>query len=342
VVFTGTPNNIRVVDYAIAQKRAVGPKRTLIVGVSFLMALACGIGLAFLIEYLDDTVRSTEDVEGILHLPAVAMIPLGNNIKAKRLLAIGGKTNSPVPANGNGLRELLLSDLDKHSPVAEAYRHLRTSVLLSTAGRPPRTLLITSSVPSEGKTTTAVNTGISLAQTGSKVLVIDADMRRPRLHSIFNLKNDHGLSGLLSQEATESEIASAIQYEETSGLYVLTAGPVPPNPAELLGSNQMVRLISMVADKFTYVVFDSPPIAAFTDGVLIAAMVDAVLLVVHSGRSSRKVVARARKRLQDVGARIIGVVLNKVPSAGANSYQYYGGYYQHYSYEPGKSDDRTA
>lgn len=333
VVMTGTPNNIRVVDYAIAQKRPVGPKRTLIVGVSFLIALACGIGLAFLIEYLDDTVRSTEDVEGVLHLPAVAIIPLGNNIKPKRLLALGGKTNSPVPAtNGNGLQELLLSDLDKRSPVAEAYRHLRTSILLSTAGRPPRTLLITSSVPSEGKTTTAVNTGISLAQTGAKVLVVDADMRRPRFHSIFNLKNDHGLSELLSREATESEIAGAIQYEETSGLYILTAGPVPPNPAELLGSNQMMRLISMVADKFTYVVFDSPPIAAFTDGVLIAAMVDAVLLVVHSGKSSRKVVARARKMLLDVGARIIGVVLNKVAASGASSYDYYSGYYQHTHY----------
>jgi len=164
-------------------------------------------------------------------------------------------------------------------------------------------------VPSEGKTTTAVNTALSLVQTGARVLIIDADMRRPRIHSIFNLSNDNGLSALLSRETVESEISSAIQHDEESGLFILTSGPVPPNPAELLGSEQMVRLIATTSSDFTHVIVDSPPVAAFTDGVLIAAMVDGVLLVVHSGKSSRKVVARARKLLRDVGARIIGVVL---------------------------------
>ncbi len=332
VVMAGTPNNIRVVDYAIAQKTPVAPKRTMIVGLSFLVALGCGIGLAFLIEYLDDSVRSMEDIENFLHLPAVALIPQVGTTKPKRLSAVPGKNVGVVSINGNGSQEVLLTDVDKRSPVAEAYRHLRTSILLSTAGRPPRTLLITSSVPSEGKTTTAVNTAISLAQTGAKVLVIDADMRRPRIHSIFNLRNDNGLSSLLSREASESEISSAIQQDEESGLYILTAGPVPPNPAELVGSDQMLKLISAVTASFNHVVVDSPPVAAFTDGVLIAAMVDAVLLVVHSGKNSRKVVARARKLLQDVGARIIGVVLNKVPLAGSNSYYYYSGYYQNYHY----------
>jgi succinoglycan biosynthesis transport protein ExoP len=332
VVMAGTPNNIRVVDYAIAEKKPVAPKRTMIVGLSLLLSLGCGVGLAFFMEYLDDSVRSTEDVENFLHLPSVALIPQVGNAKPKRLLGPGAKKAALVSNNVNGTQELLLTDIDKRSPVAEAYRHLRTSILLSTAGRPPRTMLITSSVPSEGKTTTAVNTAISLAQTGAKVLVIDADMRRPRLHSIFNLNNDQGLSALLSRDATESEISSAIQYDEGSGLFILTAGPVPPNPAELVGSEQMLRFISTVTEKFAHVIIDSPPVAAFTDGVLIAAMVDAVLLVVYSGKSSRKVVARARKLLQDVGARIIGVVLNKVTAAGSNSYYYYSGYYQHYNY----------
>jgi capsular exopolysaccharide synthesis family protein len=331
VVMAGTPNNIRVVDYAIAQKKPVGPKRTVIVGLSFLVALGCGIGLAFLIEYIDDSLRSMEDVENFLHLPAVALIPQLDVTKPKRQLAFSAKKGALVSNNGNGSQEVLLTDVDKRSPVSEAYRHLRTSILLSTAGRPPRTLLITSSVPSEGKTTTAVNTAISLAQTGSKVLIIDADMRRPRIHSIFNLNNVNGLSALLSREVSESEISSAIQQDEKSGLYVLTAGPVPPNPAELLGSDQMLKLIAAVAARFNHVVVDSPPVAAFTDGVLVAAMVDAVLLVVRSGKNSRKVVARARKLLQDVGARIIGVVLNRVEAVGANSY-YYSGYYHHYQY----------
>ena len=333
VVITGTPNNIRVVDYAIPQKKPVAPRRTLIVGLSLLLSLGCGVGLAFLIEYLDDSVRSPEDIENFLHLPSVAVIPQIGKAKAKRLFSPTPK-NALVSHNGYSARQgLLLTGIEKHSPLAEAYRHLRTSILLSTAGRPPRTLLVTSSMPSEGKTTTAVNTAMSLAQTGAKVLIVDADMRRPRLHSIFNLNNDHGLSALLSCEASEAEVSSAIQHDEESGLFILTSGPVPPNPAELVGSEQMLRLITTVTPNFTHVVIDSPPVAVFTDGVLIATMVDGVLLVVHSGKSSRKVIARARKLLQDVGARIIGVVLNKVEAAGSNSYYYYSGYYQHSHYE---------
>ena len=181
-----------------------------------------------------------------------------------------------------------MTGIEKHSPLAEAYRHLRTSILLSTAGRPPRTLLITSSMPSEGKTTTAVNTAISLAQTGAKVLIVDADMRRPRLHQIFNLKNDRGLSRCFHVRHPMTEVSSAIQHDEESGLFILTSGPVPPNPAELIGSEQMLRFINTVTPDFTHVVIDSPPIAVFTDGVLIATMVDGVLLVVHSGKSFAK------------------------------------------------------
>jgi len=332
VVMAGTPNNIRFVDYAIAQKKPVSPQRTLVVALSFLGSLVFGVGLALFMEYLDDSIRSTEDVETFLHLPSVALIPLAGNVKAGRFRQLPGRKAIAQVGDGSGSREVLITELDKRSPVLEAYRHLRTSILLSTAGRPPRSLLITSSVPSEGKTTTAVNTAISLAQTGSKVLIIDADMRRPRLHSIFDLHNNNGLSSLLSREASEDEITQAIQYDKGADLYIMTAGPIPPNPAELVGSEQMLRLVSVVTSQFTHVVVDSPPIAAFTDGVLIASMVDAVLLVVHSGKSSRKVVERARKLLLDVGARIIGVVLNKVPTAGTNSY-YYSGYYQHYHYE---------
>jgi capsular exopolysaccharide synthesis family protein len=306
------------------------------------LSLACGIGLAFFIEYFDDTVRSTEDIENYLRLPSVALIPQSGVSKPSRLKGLRGKNGAMITTNGGAKQEVLLSEIDKRSPIAEAYRHLRTSILLSTAGRPPRTLLITSSVPSEGKTTTAVNTAMCLAQTGARVLIIDADMRRPRLHSIFNFSNATGLSSLLSREATEKEVLATVRHEETSGIYILPAGPVPPNPAELIGSEQMLKLLNIVTPSFTHVVIDSPPVAAFTDGVLIAAMVEGVLLVVHSGKSSRKVVMRARRLLTDVGARIIGVVLNRVTAAGTNSYYYYTGYYQHYGYRETPADSQEV
>jgi capsular exopolysaccharide synthesis family protein len=141
--------------------------------------------------------------------------------------------------------------------------------------------------------------------------------------------NQQGLSGLLSRDASDNEISSSIQHDDESGLFVLTSGPVPPNPAELLGSEQMIKFVSAVTASFAHVVIDSPPIAAFTDGVLIATMVDGVLLIVHSGKSSRKVVLRSRKLLQDVGARIIGVVLNKLEVSSSNSYYYYNHYYNY-------------
>src|SRR5689334_17280817 len=238
--------------------------------------------------------------------------------------------------NGNGAspakHEELLINVDSRSPLAEAYRHLRTSVLLSTAGHAPKSLLVTSSLPGEGKTTTAVNTAISLAQTGANVIIIDADMRRPRLKSIFGLQGTLGLSSILSSEVAEAEILGMIATDEQTGLNILTSGPIPPNPAELLGSPQMRNLLSTLQDRFSHVIVDSPPVSSFTDGVLIASMVDGVLLVVHGGKSSRHVVRRSRQLLQDVGAKIFGVVLNNT-SVDSHDYYYYQRYYSQKYYE---------
>jgi len=187
-------------------------------------------------------------------------------------------------------------------------------------------------LPAEGKTTTAINTAISLAQTGAKVLVIDADMRRPRLHSIFNASNAGGLSTILSSDLEESEILDIIQYDEDSKLYLMTSGPVPPNPAELIGSEQMTGLMKFLQVEFTHVIVDSPPIASFTDGVLIASMVDGVILVVNSGKSSRQVVRRSRQLLMDIGAKILGVVLNNVNLRSQENNYYYQSYYHRDNY----------
>jgi capsular exopolysaccharide synthesis family protein len=192
-------------------------------------------------------------------------------------------------------------------------------------------------LPSEGKTTTATNTAISLAQTGAKVLIIDADLRRPRLHSIFNADNNEGLSTLLSSELGESEILRVVKQDDETKLYLLTSGPVPPNPAELIGSEQMANLIKFLQTQFTHVVLDSPPIASFTDGVLISTMVDGVILVVQHGKSSRQIVRRSRQLLVDVGAKIFGVVLNNVNLKTQDSYYYYRSHYQDRYYRSDES-----
>lgn len=341
VIMASKPNNISIIDYAIAPDGPIGPNRTRTVLMAMLLSLGLGVGFALFLEYLDDTVHSTDEVERLLHLPALAVIPSAAGGVRRRLITPPGalqKRNGSPSDNPE-----LLMNVDGRSPLAEAYRHLRTSVLLSTAGRAPKSLLITSSLPGEGKTTTAVNTAMSLAQTGASVVIIDADMRRPRLRSIFGLADRAGLSSILSSDMTEAEMVALAQKEEVSGLWVLTSGPIPPNPAELLGSDQMRRLIAALQAAFTHVVVDSPPITSFTDGVLIASMVDGVLLVVHGGKSSRHVVKRARQLLNDVGAKIFGVVLNNV-NLQSHDYYYYQRYYgsQYYKSDMDEESERAS
>lgn len=349
VVLAGRPNNISVVDYAIVPDFPVGPARLRTVMLAFLLAFALGAALALFLEYLDDTVHSTDDVERFLRLPALAVIPAMSSASApRRLLSSAASLQKRNGGNGsNGHNPELLLNINGRSALAEAYRQLRTSVLLSTAGRAPKTLLVTSSLPGEGKTTTAVNTAISLAQTGASVVIIDGDMRRPRLRSIFDLPERDGLSSILSSDATPEDMLRSVARDESSGLFIMSSGPVPPNPAELLGSDQMRKLLATLSEKFTHVVIDSPPVNSFTDGVLIGSMVDGVLLVVHGGKSSRDVVRRSRQLLLDVGAKLVGVVLNNV-SVRSHEYYYYYQRYYHQSYyssaqpEPEKSASASA
>jgi succinoglycan biosynthesis transport protein ExoP len=340
VIMASKPNNISIVDYAIAPDGPIGPNRTRTVFIALFLALGLGVGLALLLEYLDDTVHSTDEVERLLHLPALAVIPSAVGSSRRRLF---GGSRALQKRNGHPAdNPELLMNVDGRSPLAEAYRHLRTSVLLSTAGRAPRSLLVTSSLPGEGKTTTAVNTAVSLAQTGASVVIIDADMRRPRLRSIFGLSERPGLSSILSSELAEADLLAMVSREPATGLHVLTAGPIPPNPAELLGSDQMRRLLATLQSEFNHVVIDSPPVNSFTDGVLISTMVDGVLLVVHGGKSSRHVVKRSRQLLQDVGAKIFGVVLNNVNLQPHDFYYYQRYYGARYYKNDGEEETETA
>jgi succinoglycan biosynthesis transport protein ExoP len=325
VVLAGTPNNIYVVDYAVTPDYPIGPQRIRTILMGLFLAFAGGIGLAIFLEYMNDSIRSTEDVGRWLRLPSIGVIPQIGGTARRRFLP----SLSLQRRDGNGQVQNspeLLTNVESRSALAESYRHLRTSVLLSSAGRAPKTLLVTSSMPAEGKTTTAVNTALSLAQTGANVLVIDADMRRPRVHSIFGINNHRGLSTILSNDMSEAEMLNLIIQHSESGLNLLPSGAIPPNPAELLGSDQMRRLIITLELTFDHIIIDSPPIGSFTDGVLASTLVDGVLLVVHSGKTSRSVARRTRQILQDVGAKIFGVVLNNV---NLREHDYY--YYQSYN-----------
>jgi len=337
---TARTNEVSVATYSRLPKVPIGPPRMRNIMIALLLSLIAGIGLAFLLDFLDDTVNSMEDVDRYIHLPALALIPASKSEKKGLLPLPGGTTQAPAGTNA-----LALVD-DARSPVAESYRHLRTSLLLSSAGQPPKTILVTSSQPSEGKTTTAINTAVMLAQTGAEVLIIDCDLRRPRLHAHFEISNSAGLTNWLSGERDVDRLIQ--QYEKLPNLKLLTSGPVPPNPAELLGSDEMRKLLGVLSERFAHIIIDSPPAISFTDASILSTMVDGVMLIVHGGKSSRAVVRRAKQQLLDVGAHIFGVVLNNVKLESQQDYYYAGyygyGYYSSYYSDPDdeKADDATG
>ena len=316
--------NVSQVEEARTPRSPIGPPRVRNIIIALLLSLGVGVGLAFLLDYLDDTLKSVEDVDRHLHLPTLALIPAPR--EARRLI---GRAPAPAAAPGDATALALIEDVC--SPVAEAYRHLRTSLLLSSAGQPPKTVLVTSSQPSEGKTTTVVNIATMLAQTGADVLVLDCDLRRPRVHAHFGMPNGRGVTNYLSGESRVSDLIQT--YDRLPNLKVLTSGPVPPNSAELLGSDEMRKLLYQLSEHFTHIVIDSPPAISFTDASILSTMVDGVMLVVHGGRSSRAVVRRAKQQLQDVGAHIFGIVLNNVQMGGTD-YYYYSNYYASNYYAP--------
>ncbi|HJY29490.1 MAG TPA: polysaccharide biosynthesis tyrosine autokinase [Pyrinomonadaceae bacterium] len=322
-------NEVSIATPSRLPKEPVGPPRLRNIIIAFLLSLAGGIGLAFLLDFLDDTVKSVEDVDRYIHLPALALIPSGRD---RRLPALSNGAPA-APANTTALAMIT----DARSPITESYRHLRTSLLLSSAGKPPKKILITSSQPAEGKTTTGINTAFMLAQTGAEVLMLDCDLRRPRLHAQFGIPNTKGLTTWLSGEKNLDGLIQ--QCDKAPNLKILTSGPVPPNPAELLGSEEMRKLLNTLSEHYAHIIIDSPPAISFTDASILSTMVDGVILVVHGGRSSRAVVRRAKQQLLDVGAHIFGVVLNNV-KVETHDY-YYSRYYSHY-YESDSEAEQGA
>jgi capsular exopolysaccharide synthesis family protein len=327
-------SNIRITERSGLPRSPVLPKRLNNILLSLVLSLIGGIGLVLFLDYINNKIETVEDIDRYLRLPALGVVPMFEGNKARKLLGKGGTGKELASTSGVARGgSVILTDVEATSPVAESYRQLRTALLLSSAGHAPRTLLITSSQPAEGKTTTSVNTAISLAQTGAAVLIVDADLRRPRVHKIFGLKNTAGLCNYLTGDA---DLSSLVQVAMPN-LYVLPVGPLPPNPAELLGSPRMKQVIETLSQNFDYVVIDSPPVASFADSLILSALVEGVILVVKGSVTPREMAQRTKTLLQSVGARILGVVVNQI-KLQPHDYYYYATYYSRYYY--GEGDKR--
>jgi capsular exopolysaccharide synthesis family protein len=301
--------NIYIVDRAEVPKGPVRPRRLLNVLFSMIVGLLGGVGIAFFLEYVDNTFKKPEDVEERLSLPLLGVIPSFAKPDLDERMETITHTN-------------------QKSTVSETYRALRTSILLSTV-EPAKSVVVTSSLEDEGKTTTATNLAITLAQMEKMVLLVDADLRKPKVHTLFGLDNSIGLSSFLARQV----VRDMIKTTQVPHLSIITSGPLPPNPSELLGSARMKEFLNIVTDKFDIVIFDTAPIITVTDTTILSDLVDGTVVVIRSSKTTFDVAKRGVKLLRDINAKILGVVLNNVDSQ-REGYRYLYPYY--YQYGPDK------
>jgi succinoglycan biosynthesis transport protein ExoP len=300
-----------------------------------------GIGLALFREYLDNTIKSPDDIESLAGLPSLAVVPAlpGSDGHHGRWRQLRHKTAHQTVS---GPRVETLSHTQPKSQISEAFRALRTSLLLSQAEHPPQVILVTSALPREGKTTAAVNLAVTLAQLGDRTLLLDCDLRKPGIRRALNLTIDkeNGLSSYLAGVANLDEIV--FPHPTISNLATITTGPVPPSPADLLSSHRMREVISDLRRRFKFIVIDSPPIMAATDAVIVSSLTDGVLLVVRSGETPKEAFTRTRDLLGAVKTRILGVVLNAVNSRAPDYYYSYRYYPYAYGYGYGEEVENTV
>jgi capsular exopolysaccharide synthesis family protein len=329
-VMTGLrSSNVRIVDPASPPTSPSSPNIPRNLMMSLLMGLAGGVALAFILESRDDAVHSFEQAQVVTGLPSLAIVPLES--RSNRLQLAGKRAPKTAAA--------LATVLHPKSEIAEAYRGLRTSILLSKFGKTSKVLMVTSPLPQEGKTTTSVNLSIALAQKGARVLLIEGDMRRASISQLFEMKSETGLSTVLSDHL---DVHTALQSAPgLPNLSVLPAGPVALYPSEMLASTHMRDLLATMRNEFDHIIIDTPPVLSVTDAVLLSAFADSTLLVVRAGSTSKAALRRARDVLAQVDARVLGIILNAADYTEPDRYYYgsrYGGYREYTSGKTGSMD----
>jgi succinoglycan biosynthesis transport protein ExoP len=312
--------NVRIVEKAQRPRSPISPDKRRNYEMGLLVGLGLGLAISFLFEYLDNTFKTPDDVKEHLGVPFLGMVPDGSSsLKG----APGARKGAPVAAHSPTMLR------SPKSAVAEAYRVIRTNLIFSSADRTGRVLIFTSANPSEGKTTTVANVAASLAINGSRVLAVDADLRRPTMHQHFNVMKSPGLSDLIVGKARPSDV---IQKTQFGGLQILTCGYVPPNPTELLGSSSLREILGALRTHYDWVLIDTPPVLAMADTSVLSPLADGVVIVVGAESSNRPAVQRAVEQIRSVNGRLLGAILNRV-NFERNSYyygQYYGEYYRSY------------
>ena len=309
-------SNINTVDEASQPVEPVDPNIPLNTALGLMGGLLGGVALAFIVENVDNTIRTPQDIETYCSLPALGVLPR---------VTFNGKK----PARGERLLTLPISAKQRNSESAEAFRALRTSLLLSSPGTPPQVILVTSAMMEEGKSFTALNLAVVLAQTANKVLLVDSDMRRPSVHRYLGIPMSNGLSACLAGTQSASEAVQAV--EQIPGLHVVTAGHMPPYPSEMLASDAMPQLLRQWREEFRYIVIDTPPVLAVTDAAVCAQIADVVVLVARSEQTRRQSLLRTRDILRKVRANIAGVVVNDIDFNSVEYCEYYGHYGSKYS-----------
>jgi exopolysaccharide transport family protein len=322
-------NNFRIIDAARVPTGPSEPNIPRNLSFALVLGVISGLGLAFLIENMDNTVRTPEQATALSALPSLGMIPLGSKSGNH------GPTGKRLALTSSKEVVETVTQVRPQSQMAESYRALRTSLLLSNLGAPPKVIMVTSARPQEGKTTTSINTAIVLAQKGVRVLLIDADLRRPSIHKTLGMGPRSGLSNVLTGSATLQQTITISPV--LPNLFIMPAGTPPPNPAELLASSNMRDLIAELRGMYDHIVIDTPPTLSVTDAVVLSPRADATILVIRSGQTTKQALRRARDILMQVNAHVAGVLLNAVDLTSPDYYYYYeyqGKYGQYYHEDP--------